>query len=240
MTKVDLLTDEEFIAIIEDSNSLSEISQKIGYSKNSTATKPIKERCKKLNISLEDLGKTYSNRVLTPELIFVENSTVSQAVLRRWYLKQEYSPYICSICGQEPFWNGQPLSLTLDHINGNNKDDRIENLRWVCPNCDRQLPTFGSKNAHYEAPQKNFCLDCGVEISSNATKCVKCSGKDQRICERPSREELKKLIRIESFTNIGKIYGVSDNAIRKWCKTEKLPSTKTVIKKYSDEEWEKI
>lgn len=98
--------------------------------------------------------------------------------MRRWYLKQEYTPYICSICGQEPFWNGQPLSLTLDHINGNNKDDRIENLRWVCPNCDRQLPTFGSKNTVYETPKKNFCVECGIEISLSATKCVKCSGKE--------------------------------------------------------------
>ena len=112
MTKVDLLSDEEFIAIIENSNSLSEISQKIGYSKNSTATKPIKDRCKKLNISLEELGKTTFNRVWTAESIFVENSTATQAVLRRWYLKQEYTPYICSICGQEPFCTWQTLCFT--------------------------------------------------------------------------------------------------------------------------------
>lgn len=160
--------------------------------------------------------------------------------MRRWYLKQEYTPYVCSICGQEPFWNGQPLSLTLDHINGNNKDDRIENLRWVCPNCDRQLPTFGSKNVVYEAPKKNFCVECGVEISLNATKCTKCSGKEQRKCVRPDREELKSLIRIESFVNIGKTYGVSDNAVRKWCKAENLPSTKSMIKSYTDEEWKEI
>ena len=137
MTKVDLLSDEEFITIVENSSSLSEISQKIGYSKNSTATKPIKDRCKKLNISLEELGKIHSNRVLTPEVVFVENSTVTQAVLRRWYLKQEYTPYVCSICGQEPFWNGKELTLILDHVNGINNDDRFENLRWVCPNCNQ-------------------------------------------------------------------------------------------------------
>ena len=54
--------------------------------------------------------------------------------------------YKCSICGQEPFWNGKPLTLTLDHINGKNHDNELSNLRWVCPNCDRQLDTFGYKN----------------------------------------------------------------------------------------------
>ena len=62
------------------------------------------------------------------------------------YIKGNYTPYKCSICGLEPFWNGKELTLTLDHINGINNDDRLENLRWVCPNCDRQLSTFSGKN----------------------------------------------------------------------------------------------
>ena len=69
--------------------------------------------------------------------IFIEDSPVEQATLRRRYLAGNYSEYRCAICGQEPFWNGKELVLTLDHINGHNRDDRIENLRWVCPNCDR-------------------------------------------------------------------------------------------------------
>ena len=44
----------------------------------------------------------------------------------------------CSICGQQPKWNGKPLIMILDHINGNHRDDRLENLRWVCPNCNYQ------------------------------------------------------------------------------------------------------
>ena len=54
------------------------------------------------------------------------------------------------------------------------------------------------------------------------------------------RDELKVLIRTTSFTAIGKKYGVSDNAVRKWCKTCNLPYRKKDINSYSDEEWEKI
>jgi len=61
-----------------------------------------------------------------------------------------------------------------------------------------------------------------------------------RTVERPTREELKKIIRTKSFTEIGKQYGVCDNSIRKWCNFEKLPRTKREISSYSDEEWELI
>ena len=61
-----------------------------------------------------------------------------------------------------------------------------------------------------------------------------------RTVERPSREELKHMIRSLPFTTIAKKYGVSDNAIRKWCNFEKLPSKKKDINAYSDEEWELI
>jgi len=60
----------------------------------------------------------------------------------------------------------------------------------------------------------------------------------KRTVTRPSRKELKQLIRTKPFTEIGKMYGVSDNSIRKWCDFEKLPRKKKDINSYSDEEWE--
>ena len=89
--------------------------------------------------------------------------------------------------------------------------------------------------------QQNYCIDCGVAVSSVKTKrCAQCAAKFSRSVERPSREELKLLIRTLPFTKIGEKYKVSDNCIRKWCIDQNLPSRVKEIKNYSDEEWEKI
>lgn len=85
-----------------------------------------------------------------------------------------------------------------------------------------------------------ICQYCGKPISNNAFLCENCVKIESRIVERPTREELKKLIRTIPFTQIAKQYNVTDNAIRKWCDYEKLPRKKRNINKYTDEEWDKI
>lgn len=84
------------------------------------------------------------------------------------------------------------------------------------------------------------CKSCGKEITKKAQYCVECAHYQSRKAERPTRDILKSLIRKESFLHIGKIYGVSDNTIRKWCKAVNLPTKKAEIKNYSDSEWELI
>lgn len=146
--KVDLLSKEELEEIVNSSKTLQEVLRKIGYSSVSGANRnTVQKRIDKYNISTEHFTKGVSNGIQrTEENVFCVNSTATQTTLRRWYIKGNYTEYKCSICGQEPFWNNKPLTLTLDHIDGNNTNDVLSNLRWVCPNCDRQLDTFGSKN----------------------------------------------------------------------------------------------
>lgn len=89
---------------------------------------------------------------------------------------------------------------------------------------------------------KNYCKDCGIEITNGAIRCLSCASLAQQVIQRPSREELKQLIRTKSFLAISRMYNnkITDNGIRKWCDAYGLPRTKKEIKKYSDEEWNNI
>lgn len=100
---------------------------------------------------------------------------------------------------------------------------------------DREYPIRKQKRR-----EKYFCIDCGKEICYGSTRCLPCENA-HRVTEKPiSREELKQLIRTTPFTTIGKMFGVSDNTIRKWCKSYSLPSKSGDIKKFSNQEWELI
>lgn len=57
---------------------------------------------------------------------------------------KQYIQYICAICNMEPLWRGNPLTLHLDHIDGDNLNNTIDNLRFLCPNCHQQTPTWGN------------------------------------------------------------------------------------------------
>jgi hypothetical protein len=112
-------TEQEIQDIIKISVSWKDFAKKLGYS-NTPSGDTLKSLKKKTECY--DTSHFSSNNkeqiIRNEENIFIENSTVSQSTLRRWYLKGQYSPYKCAICGQEPMWNGKELTLILDHING--------------------------------------------------------------------------------------------------------------------------
>ena len=242
MSVIDNYTTEELEEIVKSSYSYKECLLNLGYFSNSgDSTARLRKKLQELNIDVSHFTSSQPIK-RNEENIFIENSTAVQKVLRHWYKKGEYTPYVCSICGLEPFWQGKELTLILDHINGINNDDRLENLRWVCPNCNQQLETTNGRNKIRTQYSINTCVDCGKQISKKATRCNECDLKHRtsETVQCVSREELKTLIRTTPFTTIGKMYSVSDNAVRKWCDKYDLPRKAAEIKAISDEDWEKI
>ena len=134
----------------------------------------------------------------------------------------------------------------------------LKKCTLVCANCHREIESgmrdspaisFNQERADeiskliddIKTHKIYYCKLCGKEIWKGSTYCSECSHKIQRkVEERPSREELKSLIRTTPFTQIGNKFGVTDNAIKKWCDAVGLPRTKKEIQSYSDEEWEKV
>ena len=239
-------TEEEIQQIIAQSTSWRNFAEKLGYSHSpSGATiKMLQEKTKQYNTDHFSMTNTINKVKRNEDNIFIENSTAEQSTLRRWYKNGNYTSYVCSICGLEPVWQGKELTLILDHINGTNNDDRLENLRWVCPNCNQQLETTGFKIMRSKKLEKKYyCIDCGIEISRRSVRCAKCDQKHRIKATNDlpiSRDELKQLIRNTSFVEIGNKYGVTDNAIRKWCDKFNLPRKVSDIKKISNEDWDLI
>lgn len=151
--KIYKLTDKEFVDLVKSSLNTSEVLFKLGYSTvgNSWGYSQIKQRMQELNLTGQDFRRKSavielnSQNAISDEELFCENSKHPRNILRDRIIKNNLIPYKCVICGITE-WLGKNLSLELDHINGINNDNRLENLRFLCPNCHSQTVTYGSKN----------------------------------------------------------------------------------------------
>lgn len=171
----------------------------------------------------QGLGANRGRSVFKPEPIpydklFTQNSRHSRSTVKRRIILDKLLEYKCIICGLDPVWNNKPLTLILDHKNGIRDDHRMENLRFICPNCDIQNDTFGSKNImkkHYN------CESCGIHITKHSKSglCRRCNDQQRKVFNRPSKEDLENMVDLEPITRIAKRYGITDKAVHKWCRS---------------------
>lgn len=161
--KIYELTDEQFVNLLKNSTTISEVLFKLGYTVkgNSWGYSQVKQRMTDLNLDFsifkgkESIYKSTAVKAVTPEMVLKDNCKHTRSVLRRCILKHNLLPYKCDICGITE-WNGKTLSLELDHINGKNNDNRLENLRFLCPNCHSQTSTYGSRNQQLNSKVSDY------------------------------------------------------------------------------------
>ena len=147
VNKIDLLSDGEFIELVNKCSCISDVLKELGYSTNgnSWGTQIVKERMEKLNIFfIKQNHYKQDNKALPLEKILIKDSEYNRTKLKARLVKEGLKEYKCECCGITE-WAGKPISLQLHHLNGINNDNRIENLQLLCPNCHSQTSNFGTK-----------------------------------------------------------------------------------------------
>jgi 5-methylcytosine-specific restriction endonuclease McrA len=90
-------------------------------------------------------------RFYTSKDILIKDSKFKRyAVIKSLILREDLLDYKCANCGLSALWNEKKLSLEIHHINGDSKDNRLENLQFLCPNCHSQTSSYKGKNMKKE------------------------------------------------------------------------------------------
>jgi hypothetical protein len=233
-------TEEQARAAIAESKSWTEALRRLGYCPSGGNPVTLKKYVAAWGISVDhfDPYRGVMERLRKPKLsleeILVEHSTYSRSNLKQRLLEAGLKQPRCEMCGQGETWRGRHMSMILDHINGVRNDNRLENLRMVCPNCAATLDTHCGRATESPPPLRNcarcgemfrakhrkqrFCSRyCGIRRErgpARSDRGVPCPG--MRKVERPPYEKLLKEIEKTSYAVVGRKYGVSDNAVRKW------------------------
>jgi hypothetical protein len=146
-------TDEDVIRAVARAASIADALRRLGLVPRGGNYRTLRRKIHDLGLDASHfVGQGWrkgSRRPVIPARAIEErltvNSTCNGNDLRKRLIAAGLKAAVCERCGLDE-WNGLPIPLELDHINGRSSDNRIENLRILCPNCHAQTPTYRGKN----------------------------------------------------------------------------------------------
>jgi len=234
MARKPRFTEDQLRAAVAGSKTYVDVLRALGMTPAGGNAQTIKRWVARLDLSTAHFDPYVNHRAPRPsrraplEEILVKGSGFSRGHLKTRLYEEGLKEPRCEMCGQDENWRGARMSLILDHINRERDDHRLENLRIVCPNCAATLDTHcGRHNRRTLFPQP--CRTCGREFTPTYSKQRTCSvtcwhasdekrmpRPESRKVERPAYDRLLAELEATSFVAVGRKYGVSDNAVRKW------------------------
>ena len=169
-------TEEQVKVAIANSSSTKEFLIALGMKVNNGNYRKAAEICFKHNLVVpkstpSEQSRSVSNfNKLSDEEYFRDGVLRNGQGLKKRLIQDHGFIDVCSECGQEPFWNGKPLTLQVDHIDGNRFNNKIDNLRILCGHCHSQTDTYSNNRS---ATTYSYC-ECGVRIDIRFLKCSSC------------------------------------------------------------------
>lgn len=213
-SKLQGLSIDDLKNLVKNSKFLSDVLRSVGLTCKGTSNfKTLRQLLEKNRI---DYSHCHRNRVnqrqknieqsAKPlEQVLTAGSNYNRNQLKKRLIREGLLPNKCSVCGLGPYWNSKTLTLQIDHINGDAADNRLHNLRLLCPNCHSQTDNFAGR--YIKNPGRN-----APRFSRRKVK------------DRPDINVLKLQVEQLGYRATGRLYGVSDNAIRKWIKQSRFES----------------
>lgn len=234
------ISDEQFSSYVSKSTSIAEVLRKMGYAGAGGNYQTCHKRIQRLNLDTSHFVGQGSNKGKTfgpkrPIEDYLSNSqSINSVELKRRLIQENIFEHKCYSCNLTE-WLGELIPIELHHIDGNNKNNNLNNLQILCPNCHAKTDTYCGKNSRLPSTKwhrnkikksNGQCKICNSPTYNSSYCSDKCYKLTLRKVDRPNKEQLQELIQQHPWTTIGKMFNVSDTAVRKWAKSYQISTKK--------------